>query len=149
MRRHLTVITACAALLWACDISLTDDATAQRTATAWAEAYFNCDYHEAASQATPESARWLRFAASNTSADDLRVLQEAGAVTVTADEPQTLGDTLRSCMLTVSHWLEPAAIGQTPRVARNARFQVTVVKRREGWKVRMEGLPRSERQSRD
>ena len=30
----------------------------------WAEAYFNNDFHEAERLSTPESGRWLRFAAS-------------------------------------------------------------------------------------
>jgi len=49
----------------------------------------------------------------------------------------------------VSNYVRPTAIGSKPEVADKGLFLIPMVKRDGKWLVRMEGLPRSERQSRD
>ncbi|MBQ8064286.1 MAG: hypothetical protein IJ200_01335 [Prevotella sp.] len=133
-----------------CQLVEDKDDAALNAASGWAEAYFNCDYQEAGKYATEESGKWLRFAASNTTDDDLQVLQQAGGVQVTADEYFTVAnDTLRQVTLHVSNFLATGTLGQPARIADRGTFVVTLVNRNGKWKVRMEGLPRSERQSRD
>ena len=107
-----------------------DDSSASCTALAWADAYFNCDFVEAAKHATPESEKWLRFAASNIVEDDLQLLRDNP---VEIDED---ADVNRS-------------VDEPKEQADEGTFLVNVVKRNGQWAVRMEGLPRSGKQSPD
>ena len=73
-----------------------------------------------------------------------------GGATVSAADYFTIAnDTLRVVTLTVRDFLKATAVGATAELQQEGRFLVTVVKRDGEWKVRMEGLPRSEKQSRD
>ncbi len=136
-------------LMTGCGVGMADDQAAQEVALEWADAYFNCDYHAAAEYVTDESEKWLRFAASNTTEADLQLLRDHPA-TVEADEYfPVANDTLRLVTLTVQNPLATVTIGEDSRQMDEGTFQVSVVKRDGEWKVRMEGLPRSEKQSRD
>ena len=139
----LTAIT-----MASCNVGIEGDDAALDVAANWADAYFNCDFHEAANYATPESDKWLRFAASNTTEQDLQTLE--GKATATADDYFTVAnDTLRIVTLHVKNFLKPVAVGSPAQIQEEGTFLVTVVKRDGKWKVRMEGLPQSEKQSRD
>ena len=127
---------------------MTGDQQARNAAEDWADAYFNCDFKDASGYVTPESQKWLQFAASNTTAEDLKLIQEAGGAKVTASEGfDEANDTMRLVTLTVTNYL--TAQQQTSVLAKEGIFKVVVVKRNEDWQVRMAGLPRSEKQSRD
>ena len=138
---------AMAALLTACSIIEKDDNQATTVAEEWAEAYFNCDFHGAEALSTPESRRWLQFAASNTTQQDLDLLKQHAAEVEATDYFPDANDTLRVVELQVSHYLSPTL--QEAKQEEEGLFHITVVKRKGEWKVRMEGLPRSEKQSRD
>ena len=146
MRQLFFLLTT--VLMASCNLGFEGDDAALNAATDWAEAYFNCDFHEAADYATAESGKWLRFAASNTTEQDLQILQ--GKATATADDNFTVAnDTLRIVTLHVRNFLKPVVVGAAAELQEEGTFLVTVVKRDGKWKVRMEGLPRSEKQSRD
>ena len=131
-----------------CNGGFEGDGAALDVAANWADAYFNCDFHEAATFATPESDKWLRFAASNTTEQDLQTLE--GKATATADDYFTVAnDTLRIVTLYVKNFLKPVAVGSPAQIQEEGTFLITVVKRDGKWKVRMEDLPQSEKQSRD
>ena len=146
MRQLFFLLTALT--MASCNAGFEGDDAALDVASKWADAYFNYDFHEAATYSTPESDKWLLFAASNTTEQDLQVLQ--GNATATADDYFTVAnDTLRVVTLHVRNFLKPAVVGATPQLQEEGTFLVTVVKRDGKWKVRMEDLPRSEKQSRD
>ena len=142
-------------LIWALALSLTacsmlrdgDQATA--VAVEWGEAFFNCDYHAAEALCTPESRRWLQFAASNTTQHDLDMLRQQTAQVEATDFFPEASDTLRVVELVVRNSLSPTIHGGESAQVEEALFHVTVVKRNGSWKVRMASLPRSEKQSRD
>ena len=142
-------------LIWALALSLTacsmlrDDDQATAVAVEWGEAFFNCDYHAAEALCTPESRRWLQFAASNTTQHDLDMLrQQAAQVEATEFFPEA-SDTLRVVELVVRNSVSPTIHGGESAQVEEALFHVTVVKRNGSWQVRMANLPRSEKQSRD
>jgi hypothetical protein len=143
-------------LIWALALSLTacsmlrkDDDQATAVAVEWGEAFFNCDYHAAEALCTPESRRWLQFAASNTTQHDLDMLrQQAAQVEATEFFPEA-SDTLRVVELVVRNSVSPTIHGGESAQVEEALFHVTVVKRNGSWLVRMASLPRSEKQSRD
>ena len=133
-----------------CDVGMNSDQQAREAASNWADAYFNCDFKDAGNYVTPESQKWLQYAASNMTAEELKTLQEAGGAKVSiSDLFDEANDTMRQVMLTVTNCLQPNKQGQGTELSKDGTFKVTVVKRDEGWQVRMAGLPQSEKQSHD
>ena len=146
----LLLLFMAAVLLTGCDMGMDGDQEARDAAEAWADAYFNCDFKDASGYVTPESQKWLQYAASNTTEQDLKLLQDAGGAQVIVSENfDVANDTLRVVTFSVTNVLTPAAQRQTSALAKEARFKVTVIKREAGWQVRMEGLPQNGMQSRD
>ena len=143
------LILAMVLSLTACNLTNREDTLATDVAVQWGEAFFNCDYHAAQALSTPESRRWLQFAASNTTQQDLDLLKQHAAEVEATDYFPAANDTLRVVQLVVCNSLSPAVNGGAPLQVDEALFSVTVVKRNDQWLVRMASLPRSERQSRD
>ena len=135
--------------LVACDMMQSDDDKATDVAVQWGEAYFNCDYHAAETLSTPESLRWLQFAASNTTQQDLDLLKQQAAEVEATDFFPEANDTLRVVELRVNHYLSKNLSMGVSQQKEEGIFQTTVVKRGDKWLVRMASLPRSEKQSRD
>jgi hypothetical protein len=139
------------AFLTACGGSSNGQQQAESTALAFGEAFFNYDFEQAGKLVTPESMKWLRFVASNLNEDDLRVLNSReGAADVELSESVMADDTTCNVRLLVSNYMSTDSIGK-PGVVHEDQEAVTVrvVLREKQWKVRMEGLPRSERHSHD
>ena len=143
------LILAMVLSLTACNLTNREDTLATDVAVQWGEAFFNCNYHAAQALSTPESRRWLQFAASNTTQQDLDLLKQHAAEVEATDYFPAANDTLRVVQLVVRNNLSPAVNGGAPLQVDEALFSVTVVKRNDQWLVRMASLPRSERQSRD
>lgn len=147
MKQLLLFMTAI--LQAGCDSGMDGDQQARESAGDWADAYFNCDFKDASEYVTPESQKWLQYAASNTSADELKLLQEAGGAQVTVDDGfDEANDTMRLVTLYVTNSLKPSVQGKAELV-KDGTFKVMAVKREVGWQVRMAGLPRNEKQNRD
>ena len=143
------LILAMVLSLTACNLTNREDTLATDVAVQWGEAFFNCNYHAAQALSTPESRRWLQFAASNTTQQDLDLLKQHAAEVEATDYFPAANDTLRVVQLVVRNNLSPAVNGGAPLQVDEALFSVTVVKRNDQWLVRRASLPRSERQSRD
>ena len=144
-----TLVLALSLLLAACDMIQNDDNEATSTAVQWGEAFFNCDYHAAEALCTPESRRWLQFAASNTTQQDLDLLKHHAAQVEATDFFPEANDTLRVVELVVCNSVKPTVAGEEPSQIDKAVFHTTVVKRNGSWLVRMASLPQSEKQSHD
>lgn len=143
------LIIAMTLSLAACDIIQRDSDKATDVAVQWGEAFFNCDYHAAEALCTPDSRRWLQFAASNTTQHDLDLLKQHAAEVEATDYFPVASDTLRVVELAVRNSLSPNINAEESSQIEEVLFHTTVVKRNGQWLVRMEGLPRSEKQSRD
>ena len=144
-----TLVLALSLLLAACDMMQNDNNEATSTAVQWGEAFFNCDYHAAEALCTPESRRWLQFAASNTTQQDLDLLKHHAAQVEATDFFPEANDTLRVVELVVCNSVKPTVAGEEPSQIDKAVFHTTVVKRNGSWLVRMASLPQSEKQSHD
>jgi len=118
---------------------------------AWAEAYFGFDYEEALDYMTPESEKWIRFAASNITEKDVAFINEhnKGANMEIIDRYMMTGDTACSARIRVSDFVQLGFVGQENKVIDQAEYQITLVKRDDKWKVKMEGPLQSGKQSRD
>ena len=137
-----------AALLAGCGLVDDGNRAAREVALEWADAYFNCDFHQAEEYITPEGGKWLRFAASNITEQQLQLLQQH-EVKVEADMSDYVNDTMQVVTLKVNNYLAPTPLGEEPTIKEQGTFRITLVKRDNKWKVRMEGLPRNEKQSHD
>ena len=135
--------TACGGLS-----SPTDEQLCQQAAD-FAKAYFNYDYPRAAELAMPESARWLQFAASNLTQADLDVINAAEEASVSIDDLTRINDSTVTVTIEVENILLKDTIGQPPHVVSEARYPLVLVSRDGRYLIKMEGLPQSERQSRD
>lgn len=147
MKKYLILSLTLA--LTACNMMQNDDDQATAIAIEWGEAFFNCDYHAAEALSTPDSRRWLQFAASNTTQQDLNLLKQHAAEVEATDFFPEANDTLRVVELAVRNRVKPTIAGEQPSQIEKAMFRTTVVKRNGSWLVRMASLPRSEKQSRD
>ena len=147
MRKAIVIVLT--VLVAGCSMIQSDDNEATKAAVAWGKAFFNCNFHEAEEYCTPESQRWLQFAASNTTQHDLDLLARQGAAVEATDYFPEATDTLRIVELRVSHALKPSAPGAEAQQVDEAFYHIIVVNRSGSWQVRMEGLPRSEKQSHD
>ena len=147
MKKYLILSLTLA--LTACNMMQNDDDQATAIAIEWGEAFFNCDYHAAEALSTPDSRRWLQFAASNTTQQDLDLLKQHAAEVEATDFFPEANDTLRVVELVVRNSIKPTIAGEQPSQIEKAMFRTTVVKRNGSWLVRMASLPRSEKQSRD
>lgn len=147
MKKYLILSLTLA--LTACNMMQNDDDQATAIAIEWGEAFFNCDYHAAEALSTPDSRRWLQFAASNTTQQDLDLLKQHAAEVEATDFFPEANDTLRVVELAVRNSVKPTIAGEEPSQIEKAMFRTTVVKRNGSWLVRMASLPRSEKQSRD
>ena len=134
-----------------CDFTSDHDQESIEAAVCWAEAYFNYDFHKAEEYATPESGRWLKFAASNTTEHDLQLVQqnENGATVEVEDFFPEANDTLRVVSLKVSNYVSSTLPAESAQLVDEGVFNITTVLRDGKWLVKMEGLPQSEKQSRD
>lgn len=130
-----------------CQLGADGDGAAREVARDWADAYFNCDYKDALNYVTPESEKYLRFAASNTTEHDLELLRERPAEIAVLDDFTEANDTLRVVTLQVRNVLSADIMAKEPQLIESGTFLVTVVRRDGKWRVRMEGLPRSGTQS--
>ena len=119
-------------------------------ATGFAEAYFNYDFQQAERFVTPESSRWLKFAASNIGEADVEQLNNHGeAATVELTDHENTSDTTIVVTVEVDNYLQFDSIGGRGTLADDGEYRLTLVNRNGNWLIRMEGLPRSEKHSRD
>ena len=148
MIMKLLLLFVAAILMAGCEAGMNGDQQAREVAGEWADAYFNCDFKDASGSVTPESQKWLQYAASNTTAEELKMLQDAGGAQVSVSNGfDEANDTMRLVTMNVTNVLTTQQ--QSSVLAKDATFKVMVVKRNGSWKVRMAGLPQSGKQSRD
>ena len=109
--------------------------------TTWAEAYFAYDYEKSLEYLTPESEKWIRFAASNITEQDIRFINEhnKGVKVTIIDRHVMAGDTACAAMIRVTDYAQLGFADQDDKVIDQAEYQVTLVKRNGKWLVKMEG----------
>ena len=126
------------------------DEDVQSTAVNFALSYFNYDFEGALKLATPESEKWLRYAATNVTQAvvDLYNSQQE-RVDVNIDNFYWTDDTTACVSVSVSHFVVDDSIHSAPRVADEGLFRLTVVRRGSKLAVKMAGPLRSETRSLD
>lgn len=120
-------------------------------ADSFAVNYYNWHFEKALRFCTPESEKWLRFAASNVhqaDVDSLRAKNEDAQIELGDIEWQD-NDSLATIEIKVSDFLQMDTIGKVARLTEKANFCLSMVRRNGRWMVRMGSPLRSETQSRD
>jgi len=126
------------------------DELATQQAKLFADSYFNYDYTSALALITPESAKWLQFAASNITQNDIDQLNAHNEeVTTDVTDLLWIDDTTALATIEAANYLLKDSIGRNMRRMDEGTFQIKIVERQGQYYIKMEGLPRSERQSPD
>lgn len=117
----------------------------------FARYYWNWHFGDAIRFCTPASEEWLRFAATGATQDDvdaLRAKQSDATIEINHVEVHE-GDTTATVSLTVHDFLQMDTIGKAAHPVEKAEYKLEMVLHNSTWKVKMEGLPRSEKKSLD
>ena len=156
-RRAAAYKTACVAAavlaaLTACRHAPEDKerAAVAEAAEGFADKYFNYDLAGAAGLCTPESGKWIAFAASNVTQEDVDMLNaREESAECSAETVELTGDSTATAECRVENFLRPDTLGRPAEMTGEAVYAISLVKRNGRWLVKMEGLPQSGRRSRD
>ena len=145
MRKYVLFVAALC-FLTACSHTETDsDATVKEQAEKFAEAYFNYDFGKAHRFATPESKKWLRFAASNVTQEDIDLINAtSNKISVVATDCHHQDDSTTCVRVIVYNAVLKDDLGRPAHTATEAEFVLTLVNREGDYLVKMDGLPRNE-----
>ena len=139
-----------AMLLLSCNSPFSvNPSNAEDVAETFAESYFNHRYKNSAKYCTQESEKWISFAASQITKEDIEILhglEEEASVEVSDVSGD---DTECHATIKVTNYFETDTIGKAGHVVDEGVFDIILVKEGKAWKVRMEGLPRNGKQSHD
>jgi len=115
----------------------------------FAQAYFDYDFKQARTLVTEDSQKWLLFASSNITEQEIDALNNRSkGATIDVKDIEHLNDTIAVATLTVENYLKASSIGRAGQMTDTAdEYRVTLVERNGRWLVRMEGLPRNEKHS--
>lgn len=147
--RNCLLLFIAAVLSGSCaETSITDNEL-KKQVTAFAEAYFNYNMPEAQKYVTPESVKWLQFASSNITQENLDALNKEDDAEIEIEDCQETDDSTRLVSLYVSSYYTIASIENSECTNADGIYQLTLVKRNKEWLIKMEGLPQSEKPDRD
>lgn len=147
--RNCLLLFIAAVLSGSCaETSITDNEL-KKQVTAFAEAYFNYNMPEAQKYVTPESVKWLQFASSNITQENLDALNKEDDAEIEIEDYQEMDDSTRLVSLYVSSYYTIASIENSECTNADGIYQLTLVKRNKEWLIKMEGLPQSEKPDRD
>ncbi len=118
-------------------------------ADSFATYYFNWQFQKAIPYCTPSSRKWLCYAASNVHSADLNILRTKNdGASCHIHKIQFLNDSTADILCTVNDYVCMDTIGKAGRIIHQSLFRLSLVFHHQ-WKVRMEGLPRSEKPNHD
>ena len=149
--KNLVLLIFCTCFMAGCKEKEQDPyAIVKQQVSTFAEAYFNYEFETAREFVASESEKWLRFAASNVLQDDIDLLNARQApATVSVESCERVNDSTVLATVKVNNFMKKDSIGQAGTIVDEALFKFLLVNREGKYYVRMEGLPRSERQSHD
>ena len=128
------------------------ESKARTAADSFATYYFNWQFDKAARFATDSSMIWLRYAASQVHEADIELLREKEDAAVEIDEIVIDDVETASVHITVRDFVRMDTIGTEGHLVEKASFVLQMERKTEergDWKIRIEGLPQSEKRNRD
>lgn len=153
MNIYILILTLSVSLLFtSCSEAFVseDEKNITSLADSFASHYFNYEFSKALSFCTPESEKWLRYRATNVLQEDIDTLRkQSEKAKLTVNSVKIQCDTLATIVCDVSNHLNIDTLGQPGRMAKDGRYKLMAVRRDDRWMIKMESLPRNERQSHD
>lgn len=145
------IIIGVTTLIASCHTTVSEDERISERVDSFATYYFNWQYDKAAAYCTPPSIKWLEFAASQVREGDVEQLKakesqlttEIISIDYSPDEQQA------RVKQRVSNYMEARGFGEPPAECEEGIYEWTLVKERRAWLIRMEALPRNEKQNHD
>ncbi|SFF94479.1 hypothetical protein [Prevotella sp. KH2C16] len=150
MKINLSIIAVCLTLFASCGNNQ-NESKLEAVVDSFAVHYFNCQYKEAMPFVTNDSQKWLYYAASQMHQVDIDTLhaQTEGATheldNITIEE----NDSCAHIRLLAKNFLQLDTIGQVGHFIDHAAFEMKAVRENGKWKIKMEGLPQSEKKNHD
>lgn len=129
-----------------------EERSARVAADSFATYYFNWQFQKASRFVTDSSQVWLRYAASQVHEADIKILRDKEDAAVEVEEIDVNDAETPSARVVVRDFLRMDTIGTEGHLVEKASFRLMLEQTQpEGgeWKVRMEGLPQSEKRNRD
>ena len=116
----------------------------RNTASAFAQTYFNWQFNDALAHCTPSSQRWISYAASQVTQNDVYKLRSAeqGARSEIKKIQYEEGDSVASVVMKVENFLSMDSIGTVGHFVKSATYTLQFVQLNKRWKVRLTKLPR-------
>ena len=150
MKKSLLLIIGLCLFVGCSEGDADSDLKVKERASEFAEAYFNYDFERVQKLITADSQKWLQFAASNISQADIDLLNsQQTSATVEVESCEYVNDSTSLVTVSVRDFMQKDSIGQAGVMTDEGLFRLTLVEQDGKHYVRMEGLPRSEKQSRD
>lgn len=140
---------SCLFFLLSCrDINHEEKDRIERCITGFSEAYFNYDLNKACDYSTDGSRKWLEYVASNIDDNDLAIInaQDTYADVSIVDIEYDSSDSIGMAIVEVDNFYALDTIGNRGHIVSNAKFNISFVKENGGYKVKMVGPLRSEKQ---
>lgn len=105
--------------------------------------YYNWHFPRAIKYCTPESVKWLQYAASNVHDADIELLQKKpnDATIEISDIDYGDDEVTATITLSVENFLQMDTIGQEAHLVTNAEFHLPMVLHQGKWKVKLDKLP--------
>lgn len=130
-----------------CDVHKGSESQLKETADSFAVHYYNWHFGKAAPYCTPESERWLKFAATNVRPADIDSLRNKAwdAEVEVGDVDFDDNDSTANVDIVVKDFLQMDTLGQAARPHKEATFRIPMVVRGEKWLVNLSCLPRAEK----
>ena len=147
--RGLWVAATLLLTLCSCETGIFSSATpAERAVDSFATAYFNYQFATAVQFVTPESERWIVFAASNVHQDDVdSVCVQPQAAHVDLDEVVAgENDTVGHATVTVSDYFLMDSIGQVSHYRSADTYRLDMAKRHGRWLIHLAAPLRPEKE---
>lgn len=135
-------------LITACS-SHKDEPQLKEAANGFAATFFNWQLNEALPYCTPESKKWIEYAGSQITQEDIDLLkaQDEGASHQLEDINYQAGDTTATVIVKVKNVMLLDSIGKSGMMMDKASFQIHLCYRNKQWKVLLTSLPRPMRNS--
>lgn len=132
-------------------LSKTNSQQASVCVDSFCASYFNYNFVKAARFCTNSSYKWLQYAASQINEADVEILrqQKVPATYYIMELNCNENDSVAFVRVQINDFLQLDSIGKAGAIIEKATFQLKLVKIADQWLVRMEGLPRSEKQNHD
>lgn len=145
------IIIGATVLVSACHAPANEEERIGERVDSFATYYFNWQYDKAAAYCTAPSVKWLEFAASQVKENDVEVLKakESQLETEIISIEYSADSQLAHVKQRVCNYMEARGFGESPIESDEGVYEWTLVKDKRGWLIRMEALPRNEKQSHD